>query len=121
MTMKGERILIADDELMAREGLQRLIEVFGKKDGHKIVGVAGSVGEVATLVESGVRPTVALVDNKFPAQGDGEKAMEIIKNLSPDTLVISFSGDINLTWGDENWLKNMPAKKLIEQITDLKH
>lgn len=73
------------------------------------------------MVEGGIRPTVALVDNKFPDYGDGEKAKNIIKKLSPDTIVISFSSNDGLTWGDENWPKLMPAKELVQKLTELDH
>lgn len=119
--MKKERILIADDDADSRETLESLIEVFGKKDGHKIVGSAGSVEEVEKLMEKSLRPTVALVDNRFPLKGDGEKAAEIIRKLSPETKIVSFSTDSNLSWGDENWPKAVDIKILIARLTNLQH
>lgn len=117
--MKNERILIADDDKVVRDGLKSLIEMFGKKDGHKVVGVAESVEGVKGLLEKGLKPSVALVDNFY---GDGEKAAEIIRKLSPETKIVSFSNDDNLTWGDENWPKSTgDIKVLVARLTSLKH
>jgi|GEM_PF-4481905 len=108
--MEKERILIADDQPHNIEGYSQSIEIYGQKDGHEVIATATSVGEVKKLLESGVKPTVALVDNRFPFEGYGEKAATIIKKLSPKTVVISFSTDDNLTWGAE----------LAQMLTDIK-
>lgn len=118
--MKGERILVADDDRIVREGVSMLIETSGS-DNHKVIGQAASVSEVEKLLKKGLRPTVALVDNKFPDRGDGEQAAKIIKELSPGTIVVSFSDDENLKWGDKNWGKIVDRSELIKRLTELEH
>jgi DNA-binding NarL/FixJ family response regulator len=117
----NERILLADDMLIVLETAFEMIQLFGEKDGHVIVGKAQSVEEVKKLLEEGLRPTVALVDNSFPLKGDGQRAAEIIRKISPETKVISFSMDTGLTWGDENWYKGMGSKEVVQALTNLQH
>ena len=44
-----ERILLADDSLVSREGIKLTFEAYGEESGHEIVGEAASIGEVAKL------------------------------------------------------------------------
>lgn len=119
--MKNERLLIADDKYITLITLSRGIEYFGKEDGHIVVGKASSVDEVRSLIEGGLRPTVAIVDHRFPYIGAGEEASEIIRKLSPETKIVSFSSDSELKWGDENWNKEMDPKQLVDALTNLQH
>lgn len=119
--MKNERILVADDNAIILIAVSDGIELVGGNDGHKVVGKASSVEEVESLLRDGIKPTVALVDNSFPRRGDGERAAQIIRKLSPETFVISFSADEGMEWGDENWPKKVDAEKLVAQLTKLQH
>lgn len=118
--MKNERILIADDNVDIRKSLTSVIEAFGDEDGHKVVGEAASKEEVKALLNEGLRPTVAFIDGNFPNYGDGEKAAEMIRKISPETFIISFSLDWQ-KWGDQSWDKGMGGKDVIEKLTKLEH
>jgi len=118
--MKNERILIADDNADIRKSLTNVIEAFGDEDGHKKVGEASSREEVEALLNEGLRPTVALVDGNFPKPGDGKKAAEIIRKISPKTFIISLAFD-KQTWGDKNFEKNIVPKDLMDVLTNLEH
>lgn len=114
-----ERILLADDSLATRKAIRWTIEVFGEENGHEIVGEAASIEEVARLLESGLRPTVAIIDANMPNRGDGERASALIRQKSPQTKIVSLSTDLQ-TWGDENWVKgNLTGKKLVGKIDEL--
>lgn len=113
-----EKILIADDTRVAREGLQSLLNAFGPE--HEIIGMAASVKEVEKMVTSGEKPTVALVDNKMPKLGDGEKAAQIIRNNCPGVKIIAHTSSDDLpSWGDENVYKNLPAREFVALINRL--
>lgn len=118
--MKNERLLIADDQAVCREGLSMIIETFGEKDGHKIIGEASSIEEVEALLKEGLKPSVAFVDGKFLERGDGEKVAAIIRKLSPETFIISLSSELQ-EWGNENWIKNFGNKEFVEALTKLQH
>jgi len=119
--MKGERILVADDSSIAREGLQRIMESWGSDDDHQIIGSASSVEEVRNLLEGGLRPSVAIIDHKMPNVGDGERAAKIVRKLSPQTTIVSMSSDDGVTWGDYNLQKQYRAKEIVDFLTGLKH
>jgi DNA-binding NarL/FixJ family response regulator len=118
--MKGERIFVADDQQIVIDGLKAGIEVFGEMDGHKIIGSANSVSEVEKLIKEGLKPSVALVDNRFPEWGDGERAAKIIKEISPEIVVVAFSSD-HVTWGDYWWHKHEGIRELVKKLTELQH
>ena len=117
--MKNERVLIADDMEIALESVSKGIELFG--EGHRVGGTADSVEEGRALIEGGLRPTVALVNRQFPMKGDGQRAAAIIKELSPETKIISCSSDSGLEWGEENWYKGMSLQELVHALTNLQH
>lgn len=119
--MKNERILIAEDNAIMLIAVSDGVELFGRHDGHKVVGKASCVEEVESLLKCGLKPTVALVDNSFPKRGDGERAARIIKQLSPETVIISFSMDEGVEWGDENWPKQIGSEELVALLTKLQH
>lgn len=119
--MYKERILHADDTEIARDGFKSLVESFGSKGKHRLVGQASSKKEVKEMMESGLRPTVAILDNKMPNENDGEKAANIILQYSPNTIIISLSSDENVTFGDFNFTKSISSRGLFDFITNLQH
>ncbi len=57
----GFRVVVADDSLLLREGIVRILE----RAGHEVVGVAGDAAELLAIVEA-TRPNVAIVDIRMP-------------------------------------------------------
>lgn len=55
------RIVVADDSLLLREGIVRILE----RAGHEIVGVAGDAVQLMAIVEA-TGPDVAIVDIRMP-------------------------------------------------------
>jgi CheY-like chemotaxis protein len=116
--MEKEQIFFVEDNPVTLMLYSEGIETFGEKYGHKMLAQASSLGEVKSIMEGGLRPTVAIVDNSIP----GVEAAKIIKKASPKTVVVSFSADENLNWGDQNWSKKkMDPKQLTEALTSLQH
>jgi DNA-binding NarL/FixJ family response regulator len=82
------RVVIADDEGLLREGLERLLT----EAGHEVVGTAGTASELRRRVEL-TRPDVAIVDIKMPPTrtDEGLVAAEEIRSAHPHTAVLVFS------------------------------
>jgi len=57
----GLRVVVADDSLLVREGIVRILE----RAGHEVVGVAGNATELLAVVEA-THPDVAIVDIRMP-------------------------------------------------------
>jgi DNA-binding NarL/FixJ family response regulator len=55
------RVVIADDSMLLREGITRVLE----RAGHEVVGTAGDAGELLALVAR-TSPDVAVVDIRMP-------------------------------------------------------
>ncbi len=118
--MKGERILIADDQSVVIEGVKSTLAAFGQEAGHKIVGEAHSKEEVEELLKGGLKPTLALVDGKFIKFGDGEEVAKVVRALSPETYIVSFSSD-PYKWGDTHCNKLISGRDLVNFLTSIQH
>src|SRR5262249_37751831 len=96
------RVVIADDEVLLREGLDRLLN----EAGFRVVGKAGNAAELRRSVEL-TTPDVAIVDIKMPPTHTDEGivvALEI-REAHPDVGVLVLS----------HYLASHYALRLIEQ------
>jgi DNA-binding NarL/FixJ family response regulator len=82
------RVLIADDEVLLREGLARLLA----EADVEVVGTVGTAAELRRKVEL-ARPDVAIVDIKMPPTNtdEGLVAAEEIRDRHPNTAVLVLS------------------------------
>ncbi len=80
MTM---RVVIADDSLLVREGIARLLD----EAGFDVVGQAGNVDELLALIES-TSPDVALIDIRMPPTftDEGLRALATIRERHGDAI-----------------------------------
>jgi DNA-binding NarL/FixJ family response regulator len=86
------RVLIADDEVLLREGLTRLLT----EEGFDVVGAVGSAPELLRKVEL-TRPDVALVDIRMPPThtDDGLVAAVEIRSKHPEVGVLVLSHHVD--------------------------
>jgi len=82
------RVVIAEDSVLLREGVARLLT----DSGFEVVGQAGDADDLLRKVRAH-RPDVALVDIRMPPTNtdDGLRAAKVIKEELPDTGVIVLS------------------------------
>jgi len=94
--------VIADDEVLLREGLERLLT----EAGFKVVGKVGTGGELPRKVEL-TRPDVAIVDIRMPPThtDEGLVAAAEIRESHPDVGVLVLS----------HYLESRYAMRLLEQ------
>ena len=81
--MSKIRVMIVDDHIIVRDGLQEVLERAG---GFEIAGLAGD-GEEALRVARDTRPEVIIMDVLMPVR-DGIEACREIKDLLPDTGIL---------------------------------
>lgn len=79
------RILVVDDEPLARARLKRMLAGLGD---NEVVGEAGSVGEAAPLVDS-LRPDVVMLDVQMPGE-DGFALLEHVRHRPAIVFVTAF-------------------------------
>ena len=96
------RVVIADDEVLLRDGLDRLLT----EAGFDVVGKVGTAGELRREVEL-ARPDVAIIDIKMPPTypDEGLVAAEDIRAAHPGVGVLVLS----------HYLQSHYAMRLIEQ------
>jgi DNA-binding NarL/FixJ family response regulator len=96
------RVVIADDEVLLREGLDRLLT----EAGFEVVGKAATPDELRRRVELD-RPDVAIVDIKMPPThtDEGLVAAEEIRRLDPSVGVLLLS----------HYLESRYAMRLLQQ------
>jgi DNA-binding NarL/FixJ family response regulator len=83
------RVVVADDSLLLREGIVRILE----RAGHEVVGVAGDGDELLAIVAS-TEPDVAIVDIRMPPTHTDEgltvvRAIRAARGPSIGLLVLS--------------------------------
>ena len=98
------RVVIADDEVLLRDGLDRLLT----EAGFEVVGKAGTAQELRREVEL-AHPDVAIIDIKMPPThtDEGLIAAQEIRASNPDVGVLVLS----------HYLQSRYAMRLIEQHT----
>jgi DNA-binding NarL/FixJ family response regulator len=84
----GMRIVVAEDSVLLREGIARLLE----DAGLEVVGQAGTADELLLKVRS-YKPHVAIVDIRMPPTqtDEGLRAAKEIRDKHPDTAVLVLS------------------------------
>ena len=90
--MPGEatiRVVLADDNLIVREGVRALLLIAGDID---VVGVAGDYDELVTAADA-TRPQVVVTDIRMPPSftDEGIKAARLVRKQHPGTGVVILS------------------------------
>lgn len=96
-TLAGMRVVVADDSVLLREGLIRLLADVGCE-------VVDAVGDAPSLVQSAAehRPEVAVVDIRMPPGNgdDGLRAAVEARRANPELGVLMLSAYIELSYAD---------------------
>ena len=96
MAAGGERalrVVLADDDVLLREGLASLLE----RSGFEVVGQAGNGVELLALVRS-ARPDLAVIDIRMPPghATEGLQAARVIRAELPGTAIIVLSAHVEV-------------------------
>src|SRR5256714_11809473 len=93
MSTNTTRVVLADDEVLMREGLAGLLE----RSGFEVVGQCGNASELIDLVRE-LRPDLVIVDIRMPPThtNEGLEAAEAIREEFPDTAVVALSAHVQV-------------------------
>jgi DNA-binding NarL/FixJ family response regulator len=84
----GVRVVLAEDDVLLREGLASLLE----RSGLQVVGQAGDGTQLLTLVRD-TSPDLVVVDIRMPPTGttEGLQAAQVIREERPETAILVLS------------------------------
>jgi DNA-binding NarL/FixJ family response regulator len=90
---RAHRVVLADDDVLLREGLASLLD----RSGFDVVGQAGDGAELLALVRS-TKPEVAIIDIRMPPAHatEGLDAAQVIRLELPDTAIVVLSAHVEL-------------------------
>lgn len=91
--MAGTRVVVADDDVLLREGLASLLT----RSGLDVVGQAGDGTELLDLVRR-EHPDLAIVDIRMPPthSTEGLDAARLIREEAPDTAILVLSAHVDV-------------------------
>jgi DNA-binding NarL/FixJ family response regulator len=91
--MSGTRVVVADDEVLLREGLASLLG----RSGFEVVGQCGDGAELIDLVRE-QRPQLALIDIRMPPthKTEGLDAARTIREEFPETAILLLSAHVEV-------------------------
>lgn len=119
--MKKITIVIADDQMLTREGLRTILDL---EDDLDVVGVAKNGVEACEMVKV-LHPDLVLLDIQMPLM-DGISALKRIKQDFPQTFILILTTFIDadyivegMAYGASGYmLKDMDSDKMIASIRD---
>jgi DNA-binding NarL/FixJ family response regulator len=87
------RVVLADDDILLREGLASLLEL----SGYEVVGQAAAARELLELVREH-KPELAIVDIRMPPEHttEGLDAARVIREESPETAILILSAHVDV-------------------------
>lgn len=87
------RVVIADDDVLLREGLAAVLG----QAGFEVVGQAGTADELIGRVQE-LHPDLAIVDIRMPPRGelDGLDAAHTIRQIEPEVAILVLSAHIEI-------------------------
>ena len=89
----GRNVVIADDDVLLREGIASLLE----QAGYHVVGQAGDATELVSLVREH-KPDVAIVDIRMPPDHatEGLRAAQTIREEMPEIAILVLSAYVEV-------------------------
>jgi DNA-binding NarL/FixJ family response regulator len=90
---RGRRVIVADDDVLLREGLASLLE----RVGYLLVGQAGDGSELLRLVRE-QQPDLVIVDIRMPPtrSTEGLDAAALIREEFPETAILILSAHVEI-------------------------
>jgi DNA-binding NarL/FixJ family response regulator len=87
------RVVIADDDVLLREGLASLLD----RSGYDVVGQAGDADQLLSLVREH-KPELAVVDIRMPPahETEGLEAARVIRGELPETAILVLSAHVEV-------------------------
>jgi DNA-binding NarL/FixJ family response regulator len=115
--VSGRRVIVADDDVLLREGLASLLE----RAGYQLVGQAGDGSELLRLVREH-RPDLVIVDIRMPPTGstEGLEAAGVIREELPEIAILILSAHVEIAHAMTLLAKGSRSGYLLKsRVTDI--
>jgi DNA-binding NarL/FixJ family response regulator len=115
--VSGRRVIVADDDVLLREGLASLLE----RAGYQLVGQAGDGSELLRLVREH-RPDLVIVDIRMPPTGstEGLEAAGVIREELPEIAILILSAHVEVAHAMTLLAKGSRSGYLLKsRVTDI--
>jgi DNA-binding NarL/FixJ family response regulator len=89
--VSGKRVLVAEDDVLLREGLAALL----KRSGYEVVGQVGDARVLLDLVREH-EPDLAIVDIQMPHATEGLDAALVVREELPQTAILLLSAHVEV-------------------------
>jgi DNA-binding NarL/FixJ family response regulator len=117
MTTKGLRVVLAEDDVLLREGLASLLE----RSGYQVVGQAGDATELLALVREQA-PELVVVDIRMPPTHttEGLQAARQVRQQHPQAAILVLSAHVEVEHATELLAGGQGVGYLLKsRVTDL--
>jgi DNA-binding NarL/FixJ family response regulator len=93
VAVRAQRVVLADDDVLLRQGLAALL----REGGYDVVHQAGDAASLLEVVET-TQPDIAIVDIRMPPTNtvEGLQAARVIRQRWPDIAILVLSAHIEL-------------------------
>jgi DNA-binding NarL/FixJ family response regulator len=93
VSASGARVVLAEDDVLLREGLAGLLE----RSGFEVVGQSGEASELVELVRE-QQPDLAIIDIRMPPSHttEGLDAARVIREDVPETAILVLSAHVEV-------------------------
>jgi DNA-binding NarL/FixJ family response regulator len=93
VSASGARVVLAEDDVLLREGLAGLLE----RSGFEVVGQSGEASELVELVRE-QKPDLAIIDIRMPPghTTEGLDAARVIREEVPETAILVLSAHVEV-------------------------
>jgi DNA-binding NarL/FixJ family response regulator len=93
VSASGARVVLAEDDVLLREGLAGLLE----RSGFEVVGQSGEASELVELVRE-QKPDLAIIDIRMPPSHttEGLDAARVIREEVPETAILVLSAHVEV-------------------------
>ena len=111
----GRRVIVADDDVLLREGLASLLE----RAGYRLVGQAGDGSELLRLARE-LRPDLVIVDIRMPPthSTEGLDAAGVIREELPEIAILILSAHVEVAHAMTLLGKREPQRLPAEEPRD---
>jgi hypothetical protein len=119
--MRGEVIMCANTNVEFTDDLRRRIDTFCASDKHVYLASPSDLNMLIMMVDLGVSPTLCFLDDRFPEEGDGEKAAVFLREKLSDPIIVSFSDGEKPAWSDFHLSKHASNEEIRDFLQNVRH